>query len=161
MSAYLSEIDAYDPTEFGDNVQALIQAAISKCQLKDLFDENSDFYPDLTQEIADILYEFCDQVADEAWDMGEESGRESGYEAGYEYARDEYDSTSEIENLEETISELESDLQSKREELEELQTELDECRQSPVLPEVDIDDLREAIRADLMAEMSNDDEDDY
>ena len=159
MSVCLS-IDAYDPDEFSANIKAIIDSAIKEVPMKDLFDEESCFYDNLLREITDLLSEFCDQVADEAWDMGEESGRESGYDAGYEsgyeYAREEYDNTSEIEDLEETTSTLQS-------EIEELQAELAECRSATVLPEVDIDDLRQAIKADLMAEMADDtdDEDDY
>ena len=167
MSVYLRDIGAYDPDEFSANIKAIIDSAIRGVPMKDLFDEESCFYDNLLSEVSDILYQFCDEVADEVWDLGEESGRDSGYDAGYEsgyeYAREEYDNTSDIENLEEAASALQSEIEEKDQEIEELQVELAECRSATVLPEVDIDDLRQAIKADLMAEMADDtdDEDDY
>lgn len=160
MSIYLRDIDAYDPDEFSSNVKALIDSAIKEVPMKDLFDEESCFYDNLLSEITDVLYSFCDEVADEAYDTGYESGRESGWEAGYENAQEEYDNSDTVDELEGTISELEEENSSLQSQIEELESELEELRGSPVIPEVDIDDLREAIRADLIAEMTDYEEND-
>jgi flagellar biosynthesis/type III secretory pathway protein FliH len=156
MSIYLRDIDAYDPDEFSADVKALIESGIKEVQIEDLYDTESDFYHDLLSKIADVLYSFCEEIADEVWDAGQDSGydsgRESGWDEGYEEARREYEPDVDVD-------ELESDLSSARSQIEELESEIEELRSSPALPKVDIDDLREAIRADLIAEMLDDEQD--
>jgi DNA replication initiation complex subunit (GINS family) len=156
MSIYLGGLDAYDPVSFGDDVEYLIQKAIKEVALKDLFDTESDFYDNLIQEIKDLLHSFCHDIADEAWDQGEESGRESGYESGYESASDEMYSQGYVDDLEETISDLRSEVSSCEESRDELEEELQEARSSSV--SVDVEEIRRAVKADLLAEMTPDDD---
>ena len=158
MSIYLRDIQAYDPEDFGSDVQTLIENAIKEVPLKDIFDSESSFYDNLIQGIKDVLYEFCDSVVDEAYDQGYESGDEAGYERCWDYASEEMYSAEYVSDLEDDLSNLRSEVSEKDEEIENLQAELDECRQSQT-PDLDIDDIREAIRADLIAEMTPDDQD--
>lgn len=148
MSIYLRDIQAYDPQEFGDDVQSLIEDAIKEVPIKDLFDSESSFYDNLIQSIKDILYNFCDAIADEAYDTGFDSGYESASEGLY--------SEDYVSDLNDEISDLRYEISGKEEQIEELQAELDECRQSQT-PELDIDEIRDAIKTDLIAEMTPDD----
>lgn len=159
MSIYLSQIDAYDLYEFKDEVQELIQKAIASVPVKDIYDSESNFYNDLLFEIGSTFESHCDEIADEAWDYGDDNGREVGYDNGYEEghsegyreAREEYETDD--DDLSEQIEELESDLRYARRRIEALEEEL-ESEPEVTLPVVDIDDLREAIRADLLSELN-------
>ena len=143
MSIYLRDIQAYDPQEFGEDIQALIEEAIKEVPLKDIFDSKSSFYDNLIQEIKDVLYEFCDSVADEAYDQGYwESASDEMYSADY------------VEDLECDISSLRSEISILEETISELEEQLEEARQTSV--EVDLDEIRQAVKADLLAEMTPD-----
>lgn len=154
MSIYLRDIQAYDPEEFGNDVQSLIEDAIKEVQLKDIFDSESSFYDNLIQDIKDVLYEFCDSVADEAYEQGNEIGSEVGWERGWDSASDEMYSQDYVDDLEETISDLRSEISTLEETTSELEAQLEEARQSSV--EVDLDEIRQAVKADLLAEMTPD-----
>lgn len=162
MSVYLRDIQAYDPQEFGEDIQTLIEEAIKEVPLKDIFDPESSFYDNLIQEIKDVLYEFCDSVADEAYDQGYEKGDEagyergdeSGYERGWDSASDEMYSAEYVEELECDISSLREEISQNEATIEELEERLEEARQSSV--EVDLDEIRQAVKADLLAEMTPD-----
>ena len=154
MSIYLRDIQAYDPDEFGDDVESLVKDAIKEVQLKDIFDSESSFYDNLIQDIKDVLYEFCDSVADEAYDLGNEIGSEEGYERGWDSASEEMYSQDYVDDLEGTISSLREEISQNEDTIEELEVQLEEARQSSV--EVDLDEIRQAIKADLLAEMTPD-----
>jgi predicted RNase H-like nuclease (RuvC/YqgF family) len=154
MSIYLRDIQAYDPQEFGEDIQALIEEAIKEVPLKDIFDPESSFYDNLIQNIKDVLYEFCDSVADESYDQGYEMGDEAGYERGWESASDEMYSADHVEDLECDISNLRSEISQNEATIEELEEQLEEARQTSV--EVDLDEIRQAVKADLLAEMTPD-----
>lgn len=154
MSVYLRDIQAYDPQEFGEDIQTLIEEAIKEVPLKDIFDPESSFYDNLIQEIKDVLYEFCDSVADEAYEKGDEAGYErgdeSGYERGWDSASDEMYSADYVEELECDISSLREEISQNEATIEELEERLEEARQ------LDLDEIRQAVKADLLAEMTPD-----
>lgn len=162
MSVYIKDLQSYDPEEFGDDVQSIIENAIKEVPLKDLFDSESSFYDNLIQEIKERLYEFCDSVADEAYDQGYERGDETGYERGdqegyergWESASDDMYSADYLEDLE---SSLREEISQNEELISELENDLEEARQSSV--EIDLDEIRQAVKADLLAEMTPDSDD--
>jgi flagellar biosynthesis/type III secretory pathway protein FliH len=161
MSVYLGDLNSYDPVEFGLDVQSLIMESLEKVALKDLFDSESSFYENLIQEIKDVLHEFCDEVADEAYERGEADGHEysydQGYESGYESASEDMYTQDYVDDLEETISDLRSEVSNNEELISELENNIEEARQPSV--EIDLDEIRQAVKADLLAEMTLDDSD--
>jgi cell division septum initiation protein DivIVA len=61
-----------------------------------------------------------------------------------------------VDDLEETISDLRSEVSSCEESRDELEEELEEARSSRV--SIDVEEIRRAVKADLLAEMTPDDD---
>lgn len=150
MTVFLRDFDAWIPQDFCEQIIASLIQHLQDTEdldLEKLLEVESGVYEGWGDKIESILGDHCDPLIDEVessvYDKAYDEGQEYGWDRGYEVAQGELDD--ETESLRQEIQELEENI-----ELLENQ-----------ISNVDIDEIRDAVKADLFAELNTAKEDYY
>lgn len=169
MSIYPTDLACYNSRELWAEIIELFKAFVSEAisefkwnpeldKTENLDNLNDFIYEQLEENsiydnFSELLFDFSEQVVDEAYDRGydsgEEYGRDQGYEegreSGWDDAREEYDRSNYIDELETRIEELEE----KEDELESLENKIAKLEER----EQELESKQVKIYTDIRAEL--------
>lgn len=150
MTVFLRDFDAWVPQDFCEQIIASLIQHLQDTEdldLEKLLEVESGVYEGWGDKIESILEDHCDplidQVESSVYDKAYDEGQDYGWDRGYEVAQ----------------GELESETESLREEIRELEENIELLENQ--ISNVDIDEIRDAVKADLLAELNTAKEDYY